>query len=134
MLTNADIFQDCDIDAAPKQKKQFPPSGGFGLNSGLLDAHNLAWKLASVLRGPQRHELEKGAAVDASDEFANDLLTSYALEVFLLIFSAGAAAAAAAAAARYVSVHASCCCVCPHALCPPPLLRSAHTRRAPPRG
>jgi len=29
---------------------QFPPSGGFGLNCGLQDAHNLAWKLAAVLR------------------------------------------------------------------------------------
>ena len=25
---------------------RFPPSGGFGMNSGLQDAHNLAWKLA----------------------------------------------------------------------------------------
>ncbi|MGE0253023.1 MAG: FAD-dependent monooxygenase [Alphaproteobacteria bacterium] len=30
---------------------RFPPSGGFGLNSGVQDAHNLAWKLAMVLRG-----------------------------------------------------------------------------------
>lgn len=29
----------------------FPPSGGFGLNSGVGDAHNLAWKLAAELRG-----------------------------------------------------------------------------------
>src|SRR5258708_17301982 len=28
-----------------------PPTGGFGLNSGVQDAHNLAWKLAYVLRG-----------------------------------------------------------------------------------
>lgn len=26
----------------------FPPSGGFGLNTGLQDAHNLAWKLATI--------------------------------------------------------------------------------------
>ena len=25
---------------------RFPPSGGFGMNSGLQDAHNLAWKIA----------------------------------------------------------------------------------------
>jgi len=30
---------------------RFPPSGGFGMNSGLQDAHNLAWKLASVING-----------------------------------------------------------------------------------
>jgi len=28
-----------------------PPTGGFGLNTGVQDAHNLAWKLAAVLRG-----------------------------------------------------------------------------------
>ncbi|XP_047972594.1 putative polyketide hydroxylase isoform X2 [Salvia hispanica] len=30
---------------------RFPPAGGFGMNTGIQDAHNLAWKLASVLRG-----------------------------------------------------------------------------------
>ncbi|MFD9733813.1 FAD-dependent monooxygenase [Umezawaea sp. NPDC059074] len=29
----------------------FPPTGGFGMNSGVQDVHNLAWKLAHVLRG-----------------------------------------------------------------------------------
>ncbi|KAF5835252.1 hypothetical protein DUNSADRAFT_7700 [Dunaliella salina] len=28
----------------------FPPAGGFGMNTGVQDAHNLAWKLAMVLR------------------------------------------------------------------------------------
>lgn len=28
-----------------------PPTGGFGGNTGIVDAHNLAWKLAAVLRG-----------------------------------------------------------------------------------
>lgn len=30
---------------------RFPPTGGFGMTSGIEDAHNLAWKLAFVLRG-----------------------------------------------------------------------------------
>ncbi len=30
---------------------RFPPTGGLGLNSGVQDAHNLAWKLAAVQRG-----------------------------------------------------------------------------------
>jgi 2-polyprenyl-6-methoxyphenol hydroxylase-like FAD-dependent oxidoreductase len=30
---------------------RFPPTGGLGLNSGVQDAHNLAWKLAAVLSG-----------------------------------------------------------------------------------
>ncbi|HET9141281.1 FAD-dependent monooxygenase [Actinophytocola sp.] len=28
-----------------------PPAGGFGANTGIHDAHNLAWKLAAVLKG-----------------------------------------------------------------------------------
>ncbi len=30
---------------------RFPPTGGFGMNTGVQDAHNLAWKLAGVLGG-----------------------------------------------------------------------------------
>lgn len=30
---------------------RFPPNGGFGMNSGIADAHNLAWKLRLVLAG-----------------------------------------------------------------------------------
>lgn len=30
---------------------RFPHTGGFGLNSGMQDTHNLAWKIAAVLRG-----------------------------------------------------------------------------------
>jgi 2-polyprenyl-6-methoxyphenol hydroxylase-like FAD-dependent oxidoreductase len=34
-----------------------PPNGGFGGNTGIHDAHNLAWKLALVLKGAARPEL-----------------------------------------------------------------------------
>ena len=30
---------------------RFPPTGGFGMNTGVQDAHNLAWKLAAVIDG-----------------------------------------------------------------------------------
>ncbi|XWS69200.1 hypothetical protein CRYUN_Cryun04dG0159100 [Craigia yunnanensis] len=30
---------------------RFPPAGGFGMNTGVQDAHNLAWKIASLLKG-----------------------------------------------------------------------------------
>jgi hypothetical protein len=30
---------------------EMPPTGGFGLNTGVQDVHNLAWKVAAVLRG-----------------------------------------------------------------------------------
>jgi 2-polyprenyl-6-methoxyphenol hydroxylase-like FAD-dependent oxidoreductase len=34
-----------------------PPAGGFGGNTGVHDAHNLAWKLAAVVRGHATPEL-----------------------------------------------------------------------------
>ncbi|XP_078434282.1 FAD/NAD(P)-binding oxidoreductase family protein isoform X2 [Wolffia australiana] len=30
---------------------RFPPAGGFGMNTGIQDAHNLAWKIAAFLGG-----------------------------------------------------------------------------------
>ncbi|KAL3678132.1 hypothetical protein R1sor_021088 [Riccia sorocarpa] len=30
---------------------RFPPAGGFGMNTGIQDVHNLAWKLAAVVNG-----------------------------------------------------------------------------------
>ncbi|KAI5063988.1 hypothetical protein GOP47_0020658 [Adiantum capillus-veneris] len=36
---------------------RFPPAGGFGMNTGIQDAHNLAWKLGAVLEGVAAHEL-----------------------------------------------------------------------------
>ncbi|CAD6210922.1 unnamed protein product [Miscanthus lutarioriparius] len=30
---------------------RFPPAGGFGMNTGIQDAHNLAWKLSLLLNG-----------------------------------------------------------------------------------
>ncbi len=36
---------------------EMPPTGGFGLNTGVQDVHNLAWKLAAVLKGWAKPEL-----------------------------------------------------------------------------
>ncbi|WP_207844354.1 FAD-dependent monooxygenase [Williamsia soli] len=55
---------------------QFPPTGGFGMNTGLGDADNLAWKLAAVLQGraPERlldtYEYERQAVARANSEFS----------------------------------------------------------------
>lgn len=38
---------------------EMPPSGGFGLNTGVQDVHNLAWKLAAVLKGAASPSLLK---------------------------------------------------------------------------
>lgn len=36
---------------------RFPPAGGLGLNTGVQDAHNLAWKLAAVINGTAERDL-----------------------------------------------------------------------------
>ncbi|QUR67495.1 FAD-dependent monooxygenase [Mycobacterium spongiae] len=59
---------------------RFPPTGGLGLNTGVADVHNLAWKLAWVLTGraradlldtyaPERRPVGVAAAVDSVANF-----------------------------------------------------------------
>ena len=47
----AERFQHGRIFLAGDAAHVMPPSGGFGGNTGVQDAHNLAWKLAAVLHG-----------------------------------------------------------------------------------
>lgn len=47
----AERYRDGRIFLAGDAAHRFPPTGGLGLNSGVQDAHNLAWKLAAVLGG-----------------------------------------------------------------------------------
>jgi 2-polyprenyl-6-methoxyphenol hydroxylase-like FAD-dependent oxidoreductase len=47
----ADELRVGDVFLAGDAAHRFPPTGGLGLNTGLQDAHNLAWKLAAVLDG-----------------------------------------------------------------------------------
>ncbi|CAL5395988.1 unnamed protein product [Camellia sinensis] len=49
----AEKYMSCDnrIILAGDAAHRFPPAGGFGMNTGIQDAHNLAWKLASVVKG-----------------------------------------------------------------------------------
>ena len=44
-------FQDRRVFLAGDAAHLMPPNGGFGGNTGIHDAHNLAWKLALVLKG-----------------------------------------------------------------------------------
>jgi 2-polyprenyl-6-methoxyphenol hydroxylase-like FAD-dependent oxidoreductase len=53
----ADRFQSGRIFLAGDAAHVMPPNGGFGGNTGVQDAHNLAWKLAWVLRGDTGPEL-----------------------------------------------------------------------------
>ncbi|XP_010103188.2 uncharacterized protein LOC21390160 isoform X2 [Morus notabilis] len=49
----AEKFLCCDnrIVLAGDAAHRFPPAGGFGMNTGIQDSHNLAWKIASVVKG-----------------------------------------------------------------------------------
>ena len=47
----ADKFQEGRIFLVGDAAHEMPPYGGYGGNTGIHDAHNLAWKLAAVLGG-----------------------------------------------------------------------------------
>jgi 2-polyprenyl-6-methoxyphenol hydroxylase-like FAD-dependent oxidoreductase len=47
----AEQFRYGRIFLAGDAAHEMPPTGGFGLNTGVQDVHNLAWKLAAVLKG-----------------------------------------------------------------------------------
>jgi putative polyketide hydroxylase len=47
----ADRFRAGRVLLAGDAAHRFPPNGGFGMNTGIQDAHNLIWKLVHVLRG-----------------------------------------------------------------------------------
>jgi putative polyketide hydroxylase len=47
----ADRYRVGDVFLSGDAAHEMPPTGGFGLNTGVQDVHNLAWKLAAVLRG-----------------------------------------------------------------------------------
>ncbi|MES5893282.1 MULTISPECIES: FAD-dependent oxidoreductase [Bacillus cereus group] len=50
-------FQDNRIFLVGDSAHIMPPTGGFGSNTGIQDAHNLAWKLAAVIRGKAKPKL-----------------------------------------------------------------------------
>jgi len=63
----AETFQRGRVLLAGDAAHSMPPTGGLGLNTGVQDAHNLAWKLAAVLHGKRdasflhTYELERRA-------------------------------------------------------------------------
>jgi 2-polyprenyl-6-methoxyphenol hydroxylase-like FAD-dependent oxidoreductase len=48
---NAGRYREGRVFLAGDAAHAIPPLGAFGMNTGIADAHNLAWKLALVLRG-----------------------------------------------------------------------------------
>ena len=47
----ADRYRSGRVLLAGDAAHRFPHTGGFGMNTGVQDAHNLAWKLAAVVQG-----------------------------------------------------------------------------------
>ncbi|WP_433373013.1 FAD-dependent monooxygenase [Actinoplanes sp. CA-142083] len=57
MAVTARSFRSGRVFLAGDSAHAMPPTGGFGGNTGVADAHNLAWKLAFVTRGLAGAEL-----------------------------------------------------------------------------
>jgi putative polyketide hydroxylase len=75
----ADRFQQGRVLLVGDAARTQPPSGGLGGNTGIAEAHNLAWKLAAVLRG------EAGEALLASYDAERRPLADYTAEQTALL-------------------------------------------------
>jgi 3-(3-hydroxy-phenyl)propionate hydroxylase len=53
----AERWRDGPVMLAGDAAHMMPPFAGQGLNSGIRDAHNLAWKIAAVIRGSAQDDL-----------------------------------------------------------------------------
>lgn len=75
----ADRWQQGRIFLVGDAARTQPPSGGLGANTGIVEAHNLAWKLAAVLRG------EAGEALLASYDAERRPVADYTAEQMALL-------------------------------------------------
>ncbi|EOA15760.1 hypothetical protein CARUB_v10006897mg [Capsella rubella] len=55
----AEKFMCCEnrVILAGDAAHRFPPAGGFGMNTGIQDAHNLAWKIAALFQGSAKSSI-----------------------------------------------------------------------------
>ena len=58
----------------------FPPAGGFGMNTGIQDAHNLAWKLAIAIQNERDDDVDRDEDEDNNETLSSSLLNSYVKE------------------------------------------------------
>lgn len=78
--STATKFQDNRIFLVGDSAHIMPPTGGFGSNTGIQDAHNLAWKLAAVIEGKANPKLletyyeERYPVAKLTTEYASSLL------------------------------------------------------------
>ncbi|MEU0883387.1 FAD-dependent monooxygenase [Lentzea sp. NPDC005914] len=86
----ADRFRDGRVFLLGDAAHRHPPTGGLGLNAAVQDAHNLCWKLASVLNGqsgealldtyePERKPTTARNVQRAVENALNHLVTTQAL-------------------------------------------------------
>ena len=75
----ADRFQQGRVFLGGDAARTQPPSGGLGGNTGIAEAHNLAWKLAAVLRG------EAGEGLLATYDAERRPLADYTAEQVALL-------------------------------------------------
>ncbi|ABK86408.1 FAD-dependent oxidoreductase [Bacillus cereus] len=78
--STATKFQDNRIFLVGDSAHIMPPTGGFGSNTGIQDVHNLAWKLAAVIKGKAKPKLletyheERYPVAKLTTEYASSLL------------------------------------------------------------
>ncbi|WP_141559170.1 FAD-dependent oxidoreductase [Bacillus thuringiensis] len=78
--STATKFQENRIFLVGDSAHIMPPTGGFGSNTGIQDAHNLAWKLAAVIKGKAKPKLletyreERYPVAKLTTEYASSLL------------------------------------------------------------
>jgi len=78
--STATKFQDNRIFLVGDSAHIMPPTGGFGSNTGIQDAHNLAWKLAAVIKGNANPNLletyhkERYPVAKLTTDYASSLL------------------------------------------------------------
>jgi hypothetical protein len=82
--THAERFRDGRVFLAGDSAHVMPPTGGFGGNTGVADAHNLAWKLGMVLAGTAGPDLLDSYDPErrpVSDLIVEQAYTRYVLRV-----------------------------------------------------
>ncbi|OPD48556.1 FAD-binding monooxygenase [Bacillus thuringiensis] len=78
--STATKFQENRIFLVGDSAHIMPPTGGFGSNTGIQDTHNLAWKLAAVIKGKAKPKLletyreERYPVAKLTTEYASSLL------------------------------------------------------------
>ena len=92
----AERLRDGPVFLAGDAAHQLPPTGGFGMNTGIQDAHNLAWKLAGVLQGWAGPALLDTYESERAPVARYNIARSF--ENFLMVAQIGAAARAQASA------------------------------------